>query len=140
MLGGICINPRRIYSTTELIQAASPSSPHATAQSAIISRTSRYIAPPNPLPPPLPTYLQIVLASGEIVNANSTSHTNLTHALRGGSNNFGIVTAFDIRLFPQGKFWGGLVYNNISTRYDWFDAFASFAGSPALRSLRDPYQ
>jgi hypothetical protein len=77
----------------------------------------------------------MVLASGEIINANSTSHPDLTRALRGGSNNFGIVTAFDMRVFPQGKFWGGFVGNNISTRYSWFDAFASFTGDPNY----DPY-
>jgi hypothetical protein len=47
----------------------------------------------------------------------------------------GIVTAFDMRLFPQGRFWGGFVHNDIGTHFDWFDAFASFTGSPAY----DPY-
>ena len=70
-----------------------------------------------------------------MVNANSTSNTDLTKALRGGSNNFGIVTAFDMRLFPQGKFWGGFIGNNITTRYKWFDAFASFTSNPEY----DPY-
>jgi FAD/FMN-containing dehydrogenase len=77
----------------------------------------------------------MVLASGEIINANSTSHPDLTRALHGGSNDFGIVTAFDMRVFPQGRFWGGFVGNNTSTRYSWFDAFASFTGDPNY----DPY-
>jgi hypothetical protein len=73
---------------------------------------------------------QVVFASREIINANSTSHPGLTKALRGGSNNCGIVTAFDLRIFPQGRYWGGFVGKNISTRYAWFDAFASFTGDP----------
>lgn len=40
-----------------------------------------------------------------------------------------------MRLFSQGKFWGGFVGNSISTRYAWFDAFASFTSNPNY----DPY-
>ena len=46
---------------------------------------------------------QVVLASGQIVNANSTSHPQLFAALKGGSSNFGIVTRFDMKVFQQGK-------------------------------------
>ena len=49
---------------------------------------------------------QIALASGQLVNANATQNIDLYKALKGGSNNFGIVTRLDMRLFPQGKFWG----------------------------------
>ena len=48
--------------------------------------------------------MQVALASGQmIVNANSTSHPDLFAALKGGSNNFGIVTSFDMKLINQGK-------------------------------------
>ncbi|KAI7204840.1 hypothetical protein KC316_g510 [Hortaea werneckii] len=50
---------------------------------------------------------EVVLASGEIVNANSTSHQDLWLALRGGSSNFGIVTRFDVAALPEGPVWGG---------------------------------
>ncbi|XDG00627.1 hypothetical protein ABKA04_000242 [Annulohypoxylon sp. FPYF3050] len=53
---------------------------------------------------------EVVLASGEIVNANAHEHTDLWRALRGGGNNFGIVTRYDFRTFEQGPFWGGSVY------------------------------
>lgn len=53
---------------------------------------------------------EIVLASGEIVNANADENRDLWLALRGGNNNFGVVTRFDFRIFPQGPFWGGSVY------------------------------
>ncbi len=47
--------------------------------------------------------LQVVLASGRIVNANLTSHPDLFAALKGGSSNFGIVTSFEMKVFEQGK-------------------------------------
>ncbi|KAH7310807.1 hypothetical protein B0I35DRAFT_439735 [Stachybotrys elegans] len=53
---------------------------------------------------------QVVLASGEIVDANAETNRDLWIALRGGGNNFGIVTRFDFTAFPQGQLWGGKVY------------------------------
>ncbi|KAI1413521.1 FAD-binding domain-containing protein [Hypoxylon sp. FL1857] len=53
---------------------------------------------------------EIVLASGEVVNANAKQHPDLWRALRGGGNNFGIVTRYDFKTFPQGSIWGGNIY------------------------------
>ncbi|KAI1878034.1 uncharacterized protein JN550_000216 [Neoarthrinium moseri] len=53
---------------------------------------------------------EIVLGSGEIVNANSNENADLWKALRGGGNNFGVVTRYDMRTFKQGPFWGGALY------------------------------
>lgn len=73
---------------------------------------------------------EIVLASGEIVNANATSHPDLQIALRGGSNNFGVITAFDMKLFTQGNLWGGITVNPISQRTAQFAAFEAFTENP----------
>lgn len=54
--------------------------------------------------------LQIVLSSGQIVNANARENADLWVALRGGGNNLGIVTRFDFRTFEQGPLWGGNVF------------------------------
>ena len=51
--------------------------------------------------------LQVVLANDSIVQVNHQSHPDLYWALRGGGNNFGIVTRFDLETFPQGQLWGG---------------------------------
>lgn len=51
-----------------------------------------------------------MLASGEVVNANAQHNADLFTALRGGGNNFGIVTRFDFRTFTQGPFFGGSVF------------------------------
>ncbi|KUL91069.1 hypothetical protein ZTR_01016 [Talaromyces verruculosus] len=50
----------------------------------------------------------VVLASGERVNANATSNSDLFWALKGGANNFGIVTTFTVRTYPIGDVWGGI--------------------------------
>ena len=53
---------------------------------------------------------EVVLASGEIVNANAKENSDLWVALRGGGNNLGVVTRFDFRTFEQGNVWGGTLY------------------------------
>ena len=37
-----------------------------------------------------------MLSSGEIINANAKEHPDLFRSLKGGTNNFGVVTSFDI--------------------------------------------
>ncbi|UPX11163.1 uncharacterized protein EKO05_0001785 [Ascochyta rabiei] len=55
---------------------------------------------------------EVVLASGDVINANANNNTDLFQVLKGGSgSNFGIVTKFDVQAFEAGKLWGGtMVY------------------------------
>ncbi|ESZ95412.1 FAD binding domain containing protein [Sclerotinia borealis F-4128] len=78
---------------------------------------------------------QVVLSTGDIVNANATSNADLFAALKGGQNNFGIVTRFDIITFSQGPFWGGTLIFPNSTDDQQIKAFTSFK-TPANY---DPY-
>lgn len=48
-----------------------------------------------------------MFANGSINNVNYRTHPDLFFALRGGGNNFGIVTRFDMAAFPQGDLWAG---------------------------------
>ncbi|PQE08353.1 FAD binding domain containing protein [Rutstroemia sp. NJR-2017a WRK4] len=75
---------------------------------------------------------QVVLASGKIVNANATSHPELWRALKGGSNNFGVVTRLDLLAFPQGKFWGGQVIQPYTpaTLDHFVDAVSTYSSDP----------
>lgn len=62
---------------------------------------------------------QVVLASGEIINANSRENADLWVALKGGSGNFGIVTRFDMNIITfanseEPYIWGGTVGYNAS--------------------------
>ena len=73
---------------------------------------------------------EIVLASGQIVNANAKENPDLWLALKGGSNNFGIVTRFDVNTFEQGDFWGGFVFYAPSTFPQHLKALNDLTTSP----------
>jgi len=53
---------------------------------------------------------ELLLASGEIVNANQTSRPDLFKALKGGNTNFGIVTKVDLAAFVFDGLWGGEIF------------------------------
>ncbi|KAH7391675.1 hypothetical protein BKA64DRAFT_747181 [Cadophora sp. MPI-SDFR-AT-0126] len=42
---------------------------------------------------------EVVLSNGSIVNANAASNSDLHRALKGGSNNFGVVTRLDLNAY-----------------------------------------
>src|SRR5262245_40865685 len=44
----------------------------------------------------------VVTANGELVTANDGENADLFWALRGGGGNFGVVTAFEFKLYPVG--------------------------------------
>ncbi|CAA9961890.1 GlcD FAD-FMN-containing dehydrogenase [Pyrenophora teres f. maculata] len=50
---------------------------------------------------------EVVTASGRIVTATPTELPDLYWALRGGGNNLGIVTKFNLETFPHGLMLGG---------------------------------
>jgi hypothetical protein len=79
--------------------------------------------------------IQIVLASGKLTDVNATSLPDLFRALKGGMNNFGIVTRFDLTPFPQGEILAGDIANPISDRDAVFKAFSDIAGAEEY----DPY-
>lgn len=70
--------------------------------------------------------MEVVLADGSIVNANTREQPDLFKALKGGSNNFGIVTRFDLHAFSQGDSWGGFISFPLSTVAQQLSAFSSF--------------
>ena len=53
---------------------------------------------------------EIVLADGSITTASESNNPDLWRALKGGSNNFGIVTRFTALCFPATKIWSGFLY------------------------------
>ncbi|KAH8662486.1 hypothetical protein BX600DRAFT_513317 [Xylariales sp. PMI_506] len=52
---------------------------------------------------------EIVLADGTIAEANESVNPDLFRALKGGSNNFGIVTRFDMKTFPACDVYDGII-------------------------------
>ncbi|KAI9437990.1 FAD dependent oxidoreductase [Lactarius indigo] len=55
---------------------------------------------------------ELVLPNGTITNVTQ-SNKDLWFALRGGGNNFGIVTKFTHKTVPQGQVWGGTLNYNV---------------------------
>ncbi|KAK1543977.1 FAD binding domain-containing protein [Colletotrichum paranaense] len=54
-------------------------------------------------------FAQVVLANGSLIEANATAYADLFKALKGGMNNLGVVTRFDLRTFPANDIYGGIV-------------------------------
>lgn len=71
---------------------------------------------------------EVVLYDGSVVIASATQRPDLFFALKGGSNNFGVVTRFDLKTFALGQFWGGSVVYPISAKTECLSAFVTFAG------------
>ena len=78
---------------------------------------------------PTPNPYQVVIASGEILNVSRSSHPDLYWALRGGGNQFGIVTHFDLVTFPQGDIWGGMPVYPITANDSLLNAYTNFANN-----------
>lgn len=79
--------------------------------------------------------MKVVLADGSINLVTQKSNADLFWALRGGGNNFGIVTRLDLIAFPQGQLWGGSIYHTVDKAPQVFNALTNFAES----SSSDPY-
>lgn len=60
------------------------------------------------------TSFEVVLADGSVVEANEKQNADLWWGLRGGSNNFGIVTRVDLATFEQGLLWSTLTLNPLT--------------------------
>ncbi|KAK2599631.1 hypothetical protein N8I77_011369 [Diaporthe amygdali] len=70
---------------------------------------------------------EVVLADGRIVNADPEGeHKDLFRALKGGGNNFGIVTSFRMGTIPSGPIWGGLALRSLDILPAGADAMVDF--------------
>lgn len=81
---------------------------------------------------------EVVLASGEIVNANSEVNSDLFLALEGDSHMFGVVTRFELKIFKQGQMWGGAIYYNQVVYPQLVQAFNNFASSTSPEERTQP--
>ena len=77
----------------------------------------------------------MVCANGEKINANSTQNRDLWIALKGGGNNFGIVTNLRVRTFQNSKLWAGYLYHPMSVGPHLMQVFYNFGE----QVNRDPY-
>ncbi|KAK9351076.1 hypothetical protein V1523DRAFT_464138 [Lipomyces doorenjongii] len=79
---------------------------------------------------------EVVLASGLVVNVNPNSYKDHYWALRGGGNNFGIVTRFALSTHSQGSLWSGsLIYTRQNRSTDQLiEAFYNYG----INAVTDP--
>ncbi len=69
----------------------------------------------------------VVLASGEFVQASAEQNPDLFWALRGGGGNFGIVTSFEFRLHKLGpEVLAGLVVYPLDQAHAVFEGYRTF--------------
>lgn len=69
---------------------------------------------------------EVVLADGSVVTADKDHHARLFRALKGGSNNFGIVTNFKMNMLSNNKIWGGLTISSKEFIPDSIEAMHDF--------------
>jgi FAD/FMN-containing dehydrogenase len=55
----------------------------------------------------------VVTADGRLVTASAGRHADLFWAIRGGSGNFGVVTALEFRLYPVAQVYAGVAYFDV---------------------------
>ncbi|KAJ7108943.1 FAD dependent oxidoreductase [Mycena crocata] len=75
------------------------------------------------------TAFELVKPNGDVVSVTAASDADLFFALKGGSNNFGIVTEFTLKTFPQGQVWGGLITYTVAQIDEVSAAVARFASN-----------
>jgi FAD/FMN-containing dehydrogenase len=73
--------------------------------------------------------MQVVLADGQIIDVNYQSYPDLYFALRGGGNNFGIVTRFDLTTHAQGPMWSGTLAYLDTNQAELISAFVNYGAN-----------
>lgn len=68
----------------------------------------------------------VVTATGEIVHVTANEHADLFWALRGGSGNFGVVTALEFELVPVETVFGGAVFYSLTGAAQVMTAFVEW--------------
>ncbi|KAI1776754.1 putative FAD-binding oxidoreductase [Hypoxylon cercidicola] len=78
---------------------------------------------------------EVVLANGSLVDANMESNPDLFWALKGGANNFGIVTSFKLSAYPIHEVWGGVKGYSLEDLPALLKAALEYQSAPH----KDPY-
>ncbi|KAF2158555.1 hypothetical protein M409DRAFT_30959 [Zasmidium cellare ATCC 36951] len=74
---------------------------------------------------------EVVLGTGEIINANGTHNSDLFVALKGGGSNFGLVTRFDFAALPKSPIWGGQIVYPFEATNAVLEALSGFVEANA---------
>jgi FAD/FMN-containing dehydrogenase len=81
--------------------------------------------------------VDVVTADGRLLTASATENADLFWGVRGGGGNFGVVTAFEYRLYPVSQMLGGLLIYPIAQAKDLFRFYRDYTRTvpEALGSL-----
>ncbi|KAI0441389.1 hypothetical protein F4803DRAFT_552156 [Xylaria telfairii] len=71
----------------------------------------------------------VVLADGNCITVDAAQHVEMFKVLKGGSNNFGIVTNIKMNAMKCKKIWGGLNFFDKSVTQDAIEALVDFTGA-----------
>ncbi|KAF8636975.1 hypothetical protein AX17_003122 [Amanita inopinata Kibby_2008] len=72
---------------------------------------------------------ELVMPNGRVVTVTETSDAELFFGLKGGFNNFGIVTRFTMKAYPQTAVWGGSITYLASSIPDITSAVLKFSST-----------
>ncbi|KAH8594970.1 putative FAD-binding oxidoreductase [Bisporella sp. PMI_857] len=78
---------------------------------------------------------EVVLANGSVVNASQSHDPDLFWALKGGGNNFGIVTSFTLSTYHIGEVWAGVKAYTMDDLPALYNAMFEYQSAP----VKDPY-
>lgn len=72
---------------------------------------------------------EIVTADGRVLRTSIDEHPDLLWAIRGGSGNFGVVSSFDLKLYPVTEVLGGMVLHPFNRAGEVLRFYRDFAAS-----------
>ncbi|MGZ4385883.1 MAG: FAD-binding oxidoreductase [Gaiellaceae bacterium] len=73
--------------------------------------------------------VELVTADGKLVRADAEHEPDLFSALRGGSGNFGAVTALELRLFPVAEIYAGALFWPIERAREILNAWRDWSAT-----------
>lgn len=78
------------------------------------------------------TRADIVTATGDLITVDADHDADLFWGLRGGTGNFGVVTALEFRLHPVAEVYAGNLYYPLDRSRDVLEFFADWTAGRAL--------
>ena len=79
---------------------------------------------------------QMVLADGSLIEVNQTDNSDLFRAQKGGGDNFGVITRYDLLVYPGGPIVGGLIVAPENQTEKWLDQTYDYSVRQAVQDVK----
>lgn len=79
---------------------------------------------------------QIVLANGTLTEINQTHNSDLFRAQKGGGDNFGVITRYNLLVYPGGPVVGGLIVAPENQTEKWLDLTYDYSTRQAIQDVK----